>query len=381
MQLVRAAGSLCIWSDRFDARLDDLLNAQAELARSIAASIPTQKSNRAALAAPRLRGRSALASHACAMGFHYWEQRNKPALMKAVSYFQDAIELDPRCADAYAGLADTYVSLSYNHMMPAMNAAAKAREAVDTALRIDKNSLKVRNALINLLIHCSWDLSAAERHCRELVDSGAMDARTIQLYSSLMNLRGRHQDAINLALHAHRLDPHCDMTSGQVSVAYFYAGDYGSALSFIRKTIELQPKYLMGYALLGRTEAELGNWREAIEAFKRGLEIAPRAAFIKALLAYAYAGSGDEPSANRLLREIDDERQEDCFPAYDVSAVHAILNREDEALRHIHQAVGSRDMKSIFVEHDPRFARLRESQSFKKIASAIRSDAILQLAV
>lgn len=383
MQLIRAAGSLCTWSDRFDARLDDLLNAQAELARSIAGAIPARKANRTdrleAVPAPRARG--GLASHACTMGFHYWEQRGKAALTKAVNYFQDAIELDPKCADAYAGLADTYVSLSYNHMMPAMVAAAKAREAVDAALRIDKNSLKVRNALINLLIHCSWDLSAAEWQCRELVDSGAMDARTIQLYSSLMNLRGRHQDAINLALHAHRLDPHCDMASGQVSVAYFYAGDYGSALSFIRKTIELQPKYLLGYALLGRTEAELGNWKEAIDAFAHGLEISPRSTFIKALLAYAYAGSGDEPSADRLLREIEEERQDECFPAYDVSAVHAILNREDEALRHIHNAVGARDMKSIFLEHDPRFAKLRRANGFKQIASAIHADVVMPLAV
>jgi tetratricopeptide (TPR) repeat protein len=170
------------------------------------------------------------------------------------------------------------------------------------------------------------------------------------------------------------------MTNGQVSAAYFYAGDYGSALSFIRRTIDLQPEYLMGYALLGRTEAELGNWDEAILAFQRGLGISPRSMFIKALLAYAYAGSGDKAQAHRLLRELEDERNDECFPAYDVSAVHAILDREDDALRNIHKAVGTRDMKSIFVEHDPRFASLRGSTGFKQITSAIRSDAVLPLA-
>jgi serine/threonine-protein kinase len=380
MQMIRAAGSVCIWSDRFDARLDGLLNAQAELARCIGQALPGQKTDGTKSSAGTITNNCGLASHACTMGFHHWQRRGKAALVKAINYFEDAIELDPQCADAYAGLADTYVSLSYNHMMPALAAASKAREAVDTALKIDRSSTKVRNALINLLIHCSWDLSAAERQCSELVDSGAMDARTIQLYSSLMNLRGRHQDAISLALHAYRLEPLSDMTNGQVSVAYFYAGDYGSALSFIRRTIDLQPEYLMGYALLGRTEAELGNWEEAIGAFNRGLDISPNSTFIKALLAYAYAGSGEKAQASGLLRELEEERNNECFPAYDVSAVHVILDREDDALRNFNRAVGARDMKSIFVEHDPRFARLRGSTGYRKIASAIRSDERMPLA-
>ena len=377
VQLIRAAGSICVWSDRFDARLDCLLQAQAELACAIVQALPDVriKSFARKTIAPGT-GSSGVAAHACTMGIHYWQRRGKSALFKAVSYFQDAIDLDPQCAEAYAGLADTYVSLSYNHLMPALAAAAKAREAVDAALRIDRTSTRVRNALINLLIHCNWDLTEAERQCSELVSSGAMDARTIQLYSSLMNLRGRHQEAISLALRAYRMDPQCDMTNGQVSIAYFYAGDYGSALAFIRRTIELQPEYLMGYALLGRTEAELGNWDEAVAAFERGLEISPDSTFFKALLAYGLAGRGDKVQADGLLREVEAERNDECFPAYDVSAVHAILNREDDALRNIDRAVGKRDMKSIFIEHDPRFARLRAASSFKKIASSIGPDAI-----
>jgi tetratricopeptide (TPR) repeat protein len=260
-------------------------------------------------------------------------------------------------------------------LVPAIKAAGRAREAVESALKLDRNSLKVRNSLINLLIHCAWDLQGAEHECRELLDSGLHDVRTLQLYSSLMNLRGRHQDAIELALQAYRLDPESDLVNGQLSLAYFYAGDYGSALSYVRRTIDLQPQYLMGYALLGRTEAELGNWGEAINAFQRGLEISSHCPFIKALLAYAYAGSGDPLTARNILHELEEQSHDECFPAYDVSAVHAILNQESEALKTIHQAYGTRDMKTIFVQHDPRFARLRSSAGFQQIASALFSEA------
>ncbi len=376
VEMIRPCDSLCLWSDRFDTGFDTILNAQAELAFRIGQELPRQEIRSIKERKQDLTANDGLAFYACSMGLHYWQRRGKTDLMKAMSYFQDAIELDPRCANAYAGLADTYVSLSYNHLMPPREAASRAWKAVKSAVSLNRSSTKVRNALINLLIHCSWDMSTAERECRELIDSGRMDARTVQLYSTLMNCRGRHQDAINLALHAYRLEPMSDLINGQVSLAYFYAGDFSSALPFIRRTIDLQPQYLMGYALLGRTEAEVGNWGGAISAFTLGLEVSQYSTFIKALLAYAYAGSGDQSRATSLLRELEKESQDECFPAYDVSAVHAILKQEKEALRKIRRAYGTRDMKTIFVQHDPRFRRLRELEGFQQITSAIHQDAL-----
>ncbi len=381
VQLIRPSDSLCVWSDRFDAALDNILAGQAELAFRIGQALPEETIQSVKERKLKHRKNDGLAYHACAMGVHYWQRRGRAALMKALSYFEDAIELDPHCVDAYAGLADTYVSLSYNHLMPAREAASRAWKAVEAAVELDRSSTKVRNALINLLVHCSWDLDTAEGHCRELIDSGKMDGRTLQLYSTVMNCRGRHHDAINLALHGYRLEPLSDFINGQVALAFFYAGDYGSALSFIRRTIDLQPQYLMGYALLGRTEAELGNWDEAIRAFTRGLEISHQSAFIKALLAYAYAGNGEESTARLLLRELEQESHDECFPAYDVSAVHAILNQEKDALKKMNRACGTRDMKTIFVQQDPRFRRLRELKGFQQIASAIYPIAVSSAAM
>ena len=371
VQMIRPSDSLCVWSDRFDAALDNILVGQAELAFRIGQALPKDTIRSVKERNPGRTQKDGLAYHACAMGIHYWQRRGRAALMKALSYFQDAIELDPHCVDAYAGLADTYVSLSYNHLMPAREAASRAWKAVEAAVKLDRSSTKVRNALTNLLLHCSWDLDSAEGQCRKLIESGKMDGRTLQLYSTVMNCRGRHHDAINLALQAYRLEPLSDFTNGQVSLAFFYAGDYGSARSFIRRTIDLQPQYLMGYALLGRTEAELENWDEAILAFTHGLEVSHQSAFIKALLAYAYAGNGEESTANSLLRELEQESDDVCFPAYDVSAVHAILNQEKEALQKMNRAYDARDMKTIFVQQDPRFRRLREFKGFEQIASAI----------
>jgi tetratricopeptide (TPR) repeat protein len=118
-------------------------------------------------------------------------------------------------------------------------------------------------------------------------------------------------------------------------------------------------------------EAELGNWDGALSAFGRTLELSNDSAFAKALLAYAHAGRGDVPQADAILGRLDREANDACFPAYDVSAAHSILNHEQAALKNISRACDTRDMKTIFVRHDPRFARLRSSAGFHEIASTM----------
>ena len=311
------------------------------------------------------------AYHARMIGFHYWKQRTRSDLMKAVGFYQEALLLDPKCADAYAGLADTYVSLSYNHHMPPREAMEAAKRAIDLALALAPGSLNVRNAEINFRANCAWEWAAAERLCQANLASGRVNSRTFQLYASLMINLGRHDEAVRLSLNAYHLDPLSDSVNSQVSFSYFYAGDYDNALSFINRAIELQPRFSTSYALLGRAQAQRGNWSQAVQAFERGLELSTHSAALRALAAYGYAGLGELDRANEILQEIEGDASNECFPAYDVSAVHAKLNHKGKALENIFRAYEMHDMKVTYLQYDPRFSSLRSLPQIKKITASM----------
>jgi len=370
-QLMRSDDASCRWTDRFETTLDEGFHASSEIARKIVRGSSEHMVPGEDLREFERAEEPGPAYHARMMGLYFWEQRTRTDLLKAVGYYQEALLLDPMCAEAHAGLADTYVSLSYQHLMPPRQAMEAAKRGVDAAIALAPGSLNVRNAEINFRANCAWDWAAAEQLCQRTVDSGCVDSRTFQLYASLMISLGRHDEAIRLSLHAHRLDPHSDIVNSQVSFSYFYAGDYDRALSFIDRTIELRPRFTMGHALLGRTQAERGNWEQAIQAFERGLELSTHSRLLKALVAYGHAGLGDSKKANEILREIEADSGEECFPAYDVSAVHAKLNQENEALENIFRAYDMHDMKMTYLQYDPRFHSLRSLPEFKKITASI----------
>lgn len=373
VQLVRVSDMLCVWSERFDTEIGGNFDLQAELAMRICRALPDHRVGREKPRGSGWTANSGLAFHACSKGFHAWSQRSADGLGKAIDYFNDAIELGPGYADAYAGLADTYVSLSYCHLIPARTAASLASKAARTARRLNKESIRVNNAYVNSLLHCDWNLDLAERHCRQMIDAGRLDARTLQLYSCIMILRDRHDDSIRWALHASDLGDERDRIplAGQISLAHFYSGDYENAISVIKKAIEKQPRYMMGYVLLGWAEVQRGNWDHAITAFSKVVEVAAGATFGRALLASAYAGSGDKARSHAILTKVGTERSKDTFPAYDVSAAYAALSKEDEAMTYLCSALKNRDAKSIYIGQDPRFSGLRRSLEFQRVTSLV----------
>jgi tetratricopeptide (TPR) repeat protein len=375
VQFIRASDMLCLWSERFEAEMGSGFESQAELAMKICRALPDDQVGRENRRRSGWTANSGLAFQACSMGFHAWSQRSANGLRKATNYFNDAIELDPGFADAYAGLADTYVSLAYCHLIPARTAASLAWKAARTAIRLNQRSIRVNNAYVNSLIYCNWNLDLAERHCKQTIDAGRLDARTLQLYSSIMILRNHHQDSIRWALHAGDLGDERDQTpsAGQISLAYFYSGDYGNAISTIEKAVHANPRFLMGYALLGRAEAQCGNWDHAISAFSKGVEVSSGAPFCRALLASAYAGCGDKMRSHAILTELGTEKCTTTFPAYDVSAAYAALNNEAEALAYIRSALKNRDMMSIYIGQDPRFSSLRKSAEFQRVSSFVHA--------
>jgi tetratricopeptide (TPR) repeat protein len=370
---------LCLWSEQYDSELGNNFDSQAELAVKICHAVPkfqvTCKQPRGFTSAAN----SGLARHACSLGFHSLKQRSVNALRKAVGYFKDAIELDPSFADAFAGLADVYISLSYNHLIPARTAASLAWEAAQTAFRINKHSILVNNAYVNSLIHCNWNLDTAERLCKQMIGSGRLDSRTLQLYANIMTLRNRHEESIRWALHANDLADERYQASlvGQVALSYFYSGDYDNAVSNISKAIESNPQYMMGYVLLGRVEEQRGNWDRAISAFTKAIEASSGAPFGKALLAAAHASSGDKTQAHAILTKLAAKRSAETFPAHDVSVAYAALNREAESLVYIRSALKNRDIMSIYIEQEPRFSQLRKSLEFQRVSSLLHSERAL----
>src|SRR5437016_255713 len=104
-QLIRADTGYHVWSQTYDRTLDDIFKVQDEIAGSVVRSLSV------ALLSATLPARAAsLNSEAYQLylrGHFHWNRRSPEEFRKAISFFQQAIAVDPDYALAFTGLADS----------------------------------------------------------------------------------------------------------------------------------------------------------------------------------------------------------------------------------------------------------------------------------
>jgi len=371
VQLVLGTDSSCAWSERFECDLQSIQSQVPVAARiACAAAAHILRDNPGVL--ENGSSESRLALNAYGMGLHFWNQRSRKTLYKSVAYLQDAVELNPECALAYAALADAYVSLSYHHLMAPVQAGIKAHEAVCRAIELEPNSLQVRNAYINVLLNCQLNRAAAERECQALFAAGTSDARTLELFSIVLGATGQHRAAVSRALEAQRITPESHNTIIQLGQAYFYAQAHESARDCLLAGIAMKPQSMMNHAMLGRIEAMLGNWDRALAAFEHTAVLSDNSLLSRALMAYAYAGAGDTYEARLELDALEEFKHDACYPAYEIASAHTRLNQTDQAVENLTRARDLGDMKTIFIAQDPSLFKLRSLPAFQRIMDSQR---------
>ena len=100
-ELVNAADGIQLWTRTFDRELKDIFAVQEEIARAVAESLKvtllgTQE------ASSQIATNNVEAHNAYLQGHFHLLRRNVEDFRKAISYYDQAIELDPRYALAYA---------------------------------------------------------------------------------------------------------------------------------------------------------------------------------------------------------------------------------------------------------------------------------------
>src|SRR6185295_8011880 len=126
---------------------------------------------------------------------------------KAITEFQRAIELDPKYALAYSGLADVY-ALQANADGKERDALyEKARATATKALELDESLAEAHTSLGWIKRTHDWDWSGAEAQFKRAIELNPNYANVHQWYGLLLTTLGRTDEALVEMQKAHEIDP------------------------------------------------------------------------------------------------------------------------------------------------------------------------------
>jgi TolB-like protein len=133
VQLISTRDQVRVWARSYDRHFSHSIELQEEVAKAVAEQIEVKLS-------PTYSGRKNAhprdpeATEAYLRGRYFWNQFTPDGYRKAITYFQQAIDLDPNFAEAYSGLADSYSFLVVTDSIHSNEGNHKALEAARRAV-------------------------------------------------------------------------------------------------------------------------------------------------------------------------------------------------------------------------------------------------------
>ena len=361
-QLIRASDGVHRWSEIYDRKLNDIFKVQDEISTTVAKALNAALNLAPAAVGPHAGVTNVEAYNLVLKGNYLYLRNHEGDNAQAILQFQQAINLDPRYAVAWARMARVYAWQGYAGELNGAEAAFRGRDAVQRALAIDPNCAEAYHALGNIFRLVVGDWAAAKSEYARAV---ALDPQgeigklaqedTLILKASMSGKYGELIDYERRALERSPLD-----TDVMFDQAYYKQlnGQLAESAAAARKLLDLNPAYATEQALYGMTLLLIGKNAEALEAAKKESDDASK--FVT--LACVYWAMGRRTESDSALGAL--ERGFADRNAYGIAQVHAYRGETDVAFVWLDRAYEQLRATLIDIKSDPLFRNLRADPRF-----------------
>jgi TolB-like protein/Tfp pilus assembly protein PilF len=287
-RLIDAGSGLQIWADRFENEVADLFELQEAITERIAASLDIQliraESRRAV--SERAANPNGVDLRFRAMGL-YISGITPEHTLAARRLLKEALGLDPRSGEAWAWLADLVASDYLNRW----NDTGKDQ--------LEEAAIAVERAL-------AFDQTLALAHFAN---------------GLIQRAKGEQQAALEAFNQALKLNPSFARAYAQGAAQLVNVGRPKDAPPLVEKAIKLSPRdpsLGVFYWIIGRAEFFSAHYDNAIVALEKSVGLRQNLWYNRLYLVSAYALTGNQDQARRVLNEFNSDPQ---FQGYTLERV------------------------------------------------------------
>ena len=365
-QLIDGRTDKHLWANDYSRALTDIIALQKSIASAIAqeikATLTPEEEARLASAQPV----NPEAHEAYLKGRYHLSKRTEEGFHKAREQFEQAIAAAPGFALAHAGLADTYELLGEYGMLPAEEAYPRAKAAARRALGLDDALAEAHAVLAAARLYSDFDWSGAEQGYQKAIALNPGYATAHQWYAELLNMLGRHDEAIAEITQAQKLDPLSLIINTIMGDAFYYARQYNQAIEQLRKTIDLDPNFLRAHTFLPWVLAQVGRDAEALaeELWLMGNYEGATAEEIAAGRS-AYDQGGIEGFYRWRIEQL--KTQPSSISLWLLPLYYAILGEKDEAFARLEVLYETHNSMIFLLKVDPAFDSIRDDPRFQDL--------------
>ncbi|NOR53341.1 MAG: tetratricopeptide repeat protein, partial [Candidatus Aminicenantes bacterium] len=359
VQLVKVDDGYPLWSEKYDRDMEDIFILQDEISLAIVDNLKVKLLGKDRAKFIKHYTQNLEAYNLYLKGRFFWNKRTEESMEKSVEYFKEAIEEDPEYALAYAGLADSYITLGAWLFLTPKEAYPEAKKAAIKALEIDDLLAEAHNALAYIKFAYDWEWLNAEKRFKRAIALNPNYATAHQFYSEYLIAMERPDEALIEIRRAQKLDPLSLIINAIAGWPFVSTGKYDKAIEQYQKTLEMNPNFRPAHIYLGRAYQNKGMYEKALAEFKIANNLPA--------IGVVYANMGKTAEAYQVLNELMERSKRMYVPRYELAKIHFALGDNDQGFAWLERAYKEhesglhgikKDTLSDSVRSDPRFKAL-----------------------
>ncbi len=362
-ELVNAADGIQLWTRTFDRELKDIFAVQQEIARAVAESLKVTLLGSQERPS-QIATNNVEAHNAYLQGHFHLVRRNVEDFRKAIGYYDQAIELDPEYALAYAERAEAW-TLWGDLTGQRPTAYPKARSDAEKAVAIAPALAEARAALGFVRCFVDWNFADGLTELKRAKELSPTNPTANDLLARIIVYLGRFDEAERQARQAVELDPLSTVTQGNLARVLFYAGKLDEADAAARKAAELQPAGASNHRWQVLIAAQRGDG----EGVLREAQLEPDEGYRRFELAVAQYVVGDRQAADAALANLLAKAREGF--AYQIAEVYAVRGEKDKAFDWLQISFDDRDAGMLGLLVDPLLRGLRDDPRYKNLLAKL----------
>lgn len=344
VQFIDAGNDEHVWAKNFDRQLSvqNIFDLQTDVANQVAEALELETRDLAVRIGP-LPTDSIEAYNLYLLGRYHTFRQGAQDLERAVELLQQAINIDPEFAEAYAtlGWAYSFLGAEFGRYRP-VDMYPRAKDAALHAVALDANSDDARTLYADILAWYDWDFAAAEREYLKTIELNPINNLG---YALFLSSRERHDEAIAMIerrLAADPADPYVLVNAGW---RYLHAGMTDKAIA----AGEAAASHRDSTSLIGLGRIVQGKPGEAIAVFESAIESQGRTPLNVHYLAVANYQAGRPSQGDTLLTELEEYAEDHYLSPALLARVYFAAGDADRGFALLEQAFEERNRQMIFL--------------------------------
>jgi serine/threonine protein kinase/Tfp pilus assembly protein PilF len=370
VELVDTTNNRHLWGEQYNRKESDLLTMQEEITQDISGTLKLQLTGEEKSLLAKRPTNDPAAYQLYLNGLYYWNKGTQGGFQKAVDYFGQAIDKDPKFALAQAGLADTYALFGDSGYMAPGEAWPRAKAAAMLAVGFEDSLAEAHTSLGLVKANYDWDWSGAENEFQRAIALNPNSAAAHHWYGSFLAKMGRQDEALREIQKARELDPVSLLISTTLGWDYYAAGQTDRAIEQLKKTLEMDQNYAPARRLLEACYEQKGMNREAVAEWQEALTLSGNPELATSI-GRDYATSGYKAVLQDWLEGLEELSKREYLSPYEIAQVLARLGDREQAFKSLEKAFQERDSRIIALEVEPVFGSWHSDSRYQSLVKRI----------